>query len=382
MPAKLRPHAAPAALVALAVVVTLAVVALVASSGAAVAAKQPKCGDTITKDTTLHHDLIDCPNNAIVIGADGVNLDLNGHLIDGDETSTKNTCDCAVFNDGHDGVTVRDGSVREFDGGVGVLGARHARVLGVSASRNEFDGIAVLETARSVVRGSSGSLNRGAGLGLFGDSHVRILHNSFRHNGDEGIGVHDSTQNLIKGNLLSRNKNLGIALEGSDRNEVRDNRIVRNGNGLFLDTANRNVIARNRIAHAKRPGVAKAIEVCCANHSVFARNSIRDTDGNAIDVGFGGGVGNVVRGNHIRGAGKDGVHVKHKGKHTLLTRNVATEAGDDGFEIEGRRTKLTKNRAVRNHDLGIVVVRSVIDGGGNIARHNGDPRQCTHIVCN
>jgi hypothetical protein len=23
----------------------------------------------------------------------------------------------------------------------------------------------------------------------------------------------------------------------------------------------------------------------------------------------------------------------------------------------------------------------VIDGGGNVARHNGDPRQCTHIAC-
>ena len=37
---------------------------------------------------------------------------------------------------------------------------------------------------------------------------------------------------------------------------------------------------------------------------------------------------------------------------------------------------------VGNADLGIAAVRSVNDGGGNIARHNGDPRQCTHIACN
>jgi hypothetical protein len=41
----------------------------------------------------------------------------------------------------------------------------------------------------------------------------------------------------------------------------------------------------------------------------------------------------------------------------------------------------TANRALRNHDLGIEPVRSVIDGGGNVARHNGDPRQCTNIAC-
>jgi hypothetical protein len=36
---------------------------------------------------------------------------------------------------------------------------------------------------------------------------------------------------------------------------------------------------------------------------------------------------------------------------------------------------------VRNGDLGIEAVRGVIDGGGNVARHNGDPRQCTNIAC-
>jgi hypothetical protein len=44
--------------------------------------------------------------------------------------------------------------------------------------------------------------------------------------------------------------------------------------------------------------------------------------------------------------------------------------------------KLTSNRAVRNSDLGIEAVRGVNDRGGNVARHNGDPRQCTHIACN
>jgi len=36
---------------------------------------------------------------------------------------------------------------------------------------------------------------------------------------------------------------------------------------------------------------------------------------------------------------------------------------------------------VHNDDLGIDSVRGVIDGGGNKASGNGDPRQCTHIAC-
>ena len=44
------------------------------------------CGDVITTDTVLHKDLIDCPDNGLVIGADGVTVDLNGHSISGDNS--------------------------------------------------------------------------------------------------------------------------------------------------------------------------------------------------------------------------------------------------------------------------------------------------------
>ena len=111
MPAKPRPRAATATFIALALILSFAVVALVASSGAAVAAKQPKCGDTITKDTTLHKDLVDCPNNGIVIGADNVTLDLNGHTIDGDgkrftPCGKNEWCDIGVVNLGQSAVVL------------------------------------------------------------------------------------------------------------------------------------------------------------------------------------------------------------------------------------------------------------------------------------
>jgi hypothetical protein len=73
--------------------------------------------------------------------------------------------------------------------------------------------------------------------------------------------------------------------------------------------------------------------------------------------------------------------LNEKDSHSLLRRNVAVGAKDDGFDVQSRTTKLTANRAVRNGDLSIAAVRRVIDGGGNIARHNGDPRQCTHVAC-
>jgi hypothetical protein len=89
----------------------------------------------------------------------------------------------------------------------------------------------------------------------------------------------------------------------------------------------------------------------------------------------------VVYRNYILGAGEDGVHVDNKTKHTRLVRNHAIGAKDDGIDADDATTKLSGNQARHNTDLGIEAVRGVIDGGANKASGNGDPRQCTNIVC-
>src|SRR5215211_6742238 len=137
MSAKLRLHAAAATLVSLAVILALGVGALVGLSGAE-AAKQPKCGDKITADTTLHKDLLNGPNNGIRIAADNITLDLNGHLIDGDGAPAVGCdpdtefCDVGVLNRGHDDVAIVHGSVREFNVGPWGLRVSHNRLLGIS----------------------------------------------------------------------------------------------------------------------------------------------------------------------------------------------------------------------------------------------------------
>jgi parallel beta-helix repeat protein len=407
---KLQPEVdrqrAPATRVSLALTLALAVAGVIALSGGRALASHVGCGEVITTDTTLDSDLVDCPNNGIVIGADNITLDLNGHLIDGDGTEASGcdpnaeVCDAGLVDDGHDGVTVMHGRVREF--AVGVLfgtstagRVRHNRLLGISSSRNGGIGIVLASSSRSLVRNSSanGSIahNTGAGLGLFSSDHVRVLHSSFRHNGDMGIAVDGAAHNLIKGNLLAHNRNFGIVVRGraADRNQLRRNRSIRDGAiGIYIE-GSRNVIARNRISHPFRRE-ATGIEVDGGNHNVIARNSVRDTEGRGISVDFSrdpeasGGppvVGNVVRRNSIRRAGKDGVHVNGGAKHTLLKRNHAFGAKDDGIDANNPTTKLTHNEARRNADLGIEAVPGVIDGGGNIASGNGDPFQCTNILC-
>ena len=186
---------------------------------------------------------------------------------------------------------------------------------------NRAIGIRIFESTGSLVENSSGSDtgNRGIGAGMFlvGSHHVRVLHNSFRRNSSEGIFVAAATHNLIKGNLTSRNKGLAAIFLSS----ANGNRVIGNRSVRDSEIGIADDGHRNVIARNRIAHVAQAIAVGFGRRNVIARNSIRDTDDDAIIVGLSEVVGSVVRRNHIRGA------------------------------------------------------------GGNVARHNGDPRQCTHIAC-
>jgi len=368
----------------------LALIATVAALGATPATSklliEVKCGDTITADTTLDSDLTGCPNNGVLIGADGVTLDLNGHVIEGDGAPfaqcrpRREACDFGVLNEGHDGVTVRNGSVEGFATGVDIARARENRVLGVSSSRNQFFGFVIARSARSVIRDSAGNDNPvpdGDGLGVFASHDVRILGNSFRRN---ALGVHvaDSSAVLIRGNVFSRNRTEDIKLEG-DRNQVRGNRCARGGPCVVVH-GNRNVIAGNR---SLRDEGGVLIEQGRGN--LVTRNVVVRARRDGIHLAFEGSglssANNVVRRNVVRGSRGDAFMVASPDRHSFLGGNLAIAAEGDGFDIDSSSARLRNNRAVRNAELGIEAVHGVIDGGGNTARHNGDPRRCTNISC-
>src|SRR4029450_5262636 len=88
----LRPYGAPVTVISLAVIVTFALFGATAVGGGRAHASQLTCGGTITADTTLAGELVTWPNNGIGSAADGIPLDLNGHLVDGDGTPA---VDCA-----------------------------------------------------------------------------------------------------------------------------------------------------------------------------------------------------------------------------------------------------------------------------------------------
>ena len=335
----------------------LSVIALLTLSGVTAAAGQPppaglECGDTITADTTLDRDLTGCPSNGIIIGADDITLDLKGHTISGDgkpvrRCPRRQPCDMGVLNDRHDGVTVRNGSLRGFGVGVLIGGVRGNRLVGLSSSHNQYFGFVIADSARSVIRDSSATDNPrpdGDGLGVFLSHDLRIVNNSFRRNGQIGIHIENSTGNLIKGNEFVGNGDFGVFVQ-ADGTQVRGNHCVRNGTGILVGPGSRNVIAGNQVS-----GGGEGIAIEKGRGNVVARNVVARTRHSGIRLGIGdppiGSTDTLVRGNLVTAAGKDGFLVAKNDRNALLRGNTARRSGDDGFDINSPSARLRHNRAI------------------------------------
>ena len=196
--------------------VTLSVLGALALTAAPAQAKRPvtvHCGQTLTHSVKLANDLTNCPNNGLVIGADNITLDFNGHVVDGDAVPAgPEELDVGVDNSaGHDGVTIRGGAIQEFEFGLYGSGASHNRVRRVSSSRN-----------------------LGLGLLLESSPDSRIEKNSFVDNGSSGMLVFDSNSSRIERNSVSGSTGFAIFLIQVDESAIQDNALDGNDHGIAV----------------------------------------------------------------------------------------------------------------------------------------------------
>ena len=119
------------------------------------------CGQTLTQSVKLANDLTNCPAPGLAIGADAITVDLNGHTIDGVVTQT-DTCRVLPFGipgidtGGHNGLTIKNGTVQQF-------------LNGIAVGPGEFEGPPTVGMANSVVRDITARDNSFVGIGIGGD---------------------------------------------------------------------------------------------------------------------------------------------------------------------------------------------------------------------
>jgi parallel beta-helix repeat protein len=273
-----------------------------------------------------------------------------------------------VVNDGHPRVTVKGGSIREFGDGVLLL---------VESSQTRIEGSAITR---------NGLTTDQAGLVLFTSHNNRIERNRLSGNGDIGLfSVDPTNDNRIANNTFSDNPEAAILIEGNG-NQLTGNRVLRNGDGIAI-AGDDNAITQNHIADTLgcSDGCGFGISFEGGSQNLVAGNLVtRAQIGIRVDAFAGTTTDNVLRANVVRAAALDRIAIgleQGPVTNTLLDRNIAIGAGDDGIDVESASTTLTRNLAFRNGDLGIEAVAGVIDGGGNRAAGNGNPAQCTNVDC-
>jgi hypothetical protein len=370
------------------------------------------CGAVITANTTLTSDLLNCPDNGIVIGADNITVDLNGHVIAGDGTSVPScpadgTCDVGVENTaGHSHVTITGGSIRQFDTGVSVGGGAvgdHIHHLAVSHTSGA--GLFITQTTRTTVDHNVVSDPGITAVALFSSAEALVASNVASGSTGYAMFVVDETNSLIQQNTVTSSGH-GVAIGGAG-NVVRSN-IVTNSGGS-IDVFDGSTSTRVEFNHLS--DVGDGVIVGLASGTVVEHNVVKRTGGDDRG-GFGvildGSAGTTVDQNTINATGPgiyvahldapvpptdnritgnittsknaDGILVDPDATGTLLSRNLAVRSGDDGIDVRAPGT-VTLNIANANHNLGISAAPGVIDGGGNRAAGNGNPAQCTNIVC-
>ena len=286
--------------------------------GAASAQAAPlQCGQTITQSTTLTVDLGPCPTYGLIIGADNITLDLGGRRIFG---STSSFDIAGVYALNRTGVTVRNGTVSNFSGGVAIEGGSHNLVQGIVARDNigvpgtqYGDGIAILSSTDNRVIGNE-TFNNGpfSGIGIYSEvdgDHPRVT-----------SGV--STRNLIDGNYSHDNVTTRAGVVNFASTEA---------DGVRLEPGSvGNTVSNNQLAYNGLDGVA-----------AFARS----TD-------------NVIRNNQIFGNGRrtgarrgDGVRVFATANRTTVEGNRVFNNGGNGIIIQSQSNTIVYNQSFNNGTL-------------------------------
>ena len=200
----------------------LLMASLAATAGGGVAAND-LCGTTVTGDLRLDHDLV-CAGNGLVVGADGIRIDLNGHTVAGSGGSV------GILVVGRSDVTIANGVLRNFQAAVQLNAS-----TGIVIRHNEL------------VQNGDGIDIQAGGVGN------TVKENTFRNHTVRAIMLRGgTTDNDIKNNTFVANR-ISILVNGATDTELKDNLVsessltgIRFNNAATGNTVKDNILTTNR----------------------------------------------------------------------------------------------------------------------------------------
>jgi parallel beta-helix repeat protein len=275
------------------------------------------CGMTVTTSITADNDLTNCAGIGLLVGANGITINLNGHTVDGDDAGTEPGID---NTGGFDQVTIENGRITDFNAGVHLVGALQNELTGLEVRSNLAEGILIGSSGMPTISGNRILENALDGLSLTSSSGGKVEGNRIVANGMDGIDTLFADSNKYVANTISLNGEDGIENTGN-ANTLDGNVVARNGGfgiGLIGSGANSNIVKGNRVV---RNGAA-GVEINSGNENALVKNL-------------------------ISGNGTEGIRFVGLPDDTLVKQNELIGNGDDGVEV-----KWGRHRTERKHGHG------------------------------
>jgi CSLREA domain-containing protein len=302
-------------------------------------------------------------------------------------------------DDGRNGNVIRDNTFTLNEVGVSVLAGTENAVI----EDNLFDGnvgvaVYMIDSSDNRIEGNEVSgvpidpnFDSDGGLLLEGSTDNVMVGNRLTESGDGGVILAmGSHRNRVESNILSRNGDAGIAVEDSDANELIDNTAhLSSDAGIVLNFANDGVVLDNDVRFNPT-----GVDLAGSSGNVVEGNDADGNDGTGIAVGS-GSLRNRIVGNEASNTRSDGIAVEGDALDpvtgtprdgNLVEGNATSNNRSDGIVVGAGHT-VSGNSAHNNLGWGIngeVATSSqagTVDGGGNTASGNGEPQQCTGVVC-
>lgn len=311
-----------------------------------------ECGQVVTTSVRLDSDLLDCLGDGLIVGADGITINLNRHAIRGTDAPWA----AGVRIDGYDNITVTNGEIGYFNSciaGTSTHGSVFTKLrMGGDLPQyggSCYEGIAFRTFASGVIANSLIHASHG-NIWFTGDDN-QILNNHFPY-GDPAISISGS-RTTISGNTIDiTGPTGGINVRGAFY--LISSNVIRGGGegAIQLRGADSSTVRTNKMPHGGWRGIL--------------------LDDNSD--------GNVVSGNALDHY-EYGIVVRSTAGGNTLEGNSVLNSQYDGILVSNATTRLTRNIANFNGLLGINAENGALDGGGNRAKGNGDPLQCFGVVC-
>jgi hypothetical protein len=200
---------------------------LVAATSGGAASKRIAlaCGQTVTTSINLSADITGCAGDGLDVGANGITINLNGHMVSAGGGG--------VLDSGHTGVTVENGTISSPTYDIAFeSGADGSRALNLHLTGNGLDGAIVEQSSHVVVTQNYASgfvdgftVEGGSAdqvIGNWSASNtvgmrvevasvgVVISANRVLNNVGDGIDIHPGTTGQVSGNIVNGNGGDGI----------------------------------------------------------------------------------------------------------------------------------------------------------------------------